>query len=402
MATVKLIFKIEKVDSAGEVPLYLRITKDRKSRYVSLGVKINPDKHWNEKDRKVKKSHPNSQRLNNFIAQKIAEAEGLALSLETSAKPASSKSIKDTLKGAASTSFLKYADTYIDTIEKKGKISTATKARAIIAKLRAYLGTKELHFEEITVSFLKAYEHHLSHKLGNSTNTIHANLKVIRRLFNEAVSEDLIPFEKNPFLKYKLKLTKTVKNFLTEEELKALEDFEITAGTMKWHHRNMYVFAAYAGGVRISDVLLLKYKHFDGERILLDTYKTGSTISVKLPQKALDIINLYVKDKPNADEFIFPILKANKEYKDPKVLFRAISSATAYANKNLKSIAEKLEFSHNLNFHSSRHTWATRALRKGMRIEYVSKLMGHSSIKTTQIYAKIVSEELDKAMEVFD
>ncbi len=55
-----------------------------------------------------------------------------------------------------------------------------------------------------------------------------------------------------------------------------------------------------------------------------------------------------------------------------------------------------------MNFHSSRHTWATRAVRKGMRIEYVSRLMGHASIKTTQIYAKIVAEELDKAMDVFD
>jgi integrase/recombinase XerD len=402
MASVKLIFKTEKANAVGEVPLYLRITKDRKSRYVSLGIKINPEKHWNEKDKKVKKSHPNSQRLNNFIAQKIAEAEGLALTLESSTKPTSSKRIKDTLKGTTSTSFLKYADEYIKAIEKKGKISTATKASAIISKLKTWLGTKDLQFDEITVSFLKAYEHYLSHSLGNSTNTIHANLKVIRRLFNEAVSEDIVPFEKNPFLKYKLKLERTVKNFLTEEELKALEDLEINVGTMKSHHRNMYVFAAYAGGVRISDVLLLKYKHFDGERILLDTYKTGSTVSIKLPQKALGIINQYVKDKPNAEEFIFPILKIDKDYSDPKVIFRAISSATAYTNKNLKSIAKKLEFNHNLNFHSSRHTWATRALRKGMRIEYVSKLMGHSSIKTTQIYAKIVSEELDKAMEVFD
>ncbi|MDD4214814.1 MAG: tyrosine-type recombinase/integrase, partial [Bacteroidales bacterium] len=55
-----------------------------------------------------------------------------------------------------------------------------------------------------------------------------------------------------------------------------------------------------------------------------------------------------------------------------------------------------------LSFHTSRHTFATRALRKGIRIEYVSKLLGHASIKETQVYAKIVNEELDKAMEVFD
>ncbi len=73
-----------------------------------------------------------------------------------------------------------------------------------------------------------------------------------------------------------------------------------------------------------------------------------------------------------------------------------------YANKDLKFIAEKVGIEKNISFHTSRHTWATRALRKGMRIEYVSRLMGHSSIKTTQVYAKIVNEDLDRAMDVFD
>jgi integrase/recombinase XerD len=68
----------------------------------------------------------------------------------------------------------------------------------------------------------------------------------------------------------------------------------------------------------------------------------------------------------------------------------------------LKTIATKAKIEKKISFHTSRHTFATRALRKGMRIEYVSKLIGHSNIKTTQIYAKIVNEELDEAMDVFD
>jgi len=73
-----------------------------------------------------------------------------------------------------------------------------------------------------------------------------------------------------------------------------------------------------------------------------------------------------------------------------------------YANKDLKFIAESIPLGKHISFHTSRHTWATRALRKGMRIEYVSRLMGHASIRTTQVYAKIVNEDLDKAMDVFD
>ena len=67
-----------------------------------------------------------------------------------------------------------------------------------------------------------------------------------------------------------------------------------------------------------------------------------------------------------------------------------------------KILGRALEIQKHIHFHTSRHTFATRALRKGMRIEYVSKLLGHANIKTTQIYAKIVNEELDKAMEIFN
>jgi site-specific recombinase XerD len=87
---------------------------------------------------------------------------------------------------------------------------------------------------------------------------------------------------------------------------------------------------------------------------------------------------------------------------DARDLDSAISSASAYINKNLKFIAQKAGIEKPLSFHISRHTWATRALRKGISIDKVSKLMGHAQIRETQIYAKIVSEELDKAMDVFN
>ena len=101
------------------------------------------------------------------------------------------------------------------------------------------------------------------------------------------------------------------------------------------------------------------------------------------------------------DDFIFPFLKNYIDYSDKKVLHRAISSHTAYTNKDLKVIAKLAKFDKHIHFHTSRHTFATRALRKGMRIEYVSRLPGHTNIKTTQVYAKIVNQDLDDAMDNF-
>jgi site-specific recombinase XerD len=125
-------------------------------------------------------------------------------------------------------------------------------------------------------------------------------------------------------------------------------------------------------------------------------------ISIKLPKKALEIINRYhTKDEKKSD-FIFPFLDKNDKLDDPAILHARITSITTYTNDDLKEIAKQAEIEKHIHFHTSRHTWATRALRKGMRIEYVSKLMGHSNIRTTQVYAKIVNEDLDKAMDIFD
>jgi len=169
---------------------------------------------------------------------------------------------------------------------------------------------------------------------------------------------------------------------------------------MRNHHRNIYVFATYAGGLRISDILQLRWSDYNGNRILKTTQKTKSTVSIKLPGKAKEIIEQYKSKESNPEHYIFPFLKNGIEYSD-KALLNAISSHTAYTNKDLKVIAELAEINKNIHFHTSRHTFATRALKKGMRIEYVSRLLGHSSIKTTQVYAKIVNQDLDDAMDKF-
>ncbi|OFY93010.1 MAG: hypothetical protein A2309_14775 [Bacteroidetes bacterium RIFOXYB2_FULL_35_7] len=114
----------------------------------------------------------------------------------------------------------------------------------------------------------------------------------------------------------------------------------------KRHHRNMYVFSAYAGGLRIFDVLQLKWENFDGERVLVTTQKTGSVVSVKLPAKALEIVNSYKTGVTKPSDFVFPLLKNDVDYSDPAVLYDAISSMNAYTNKNLKKGLTGLQKGH--------------------------------------------------------
>lgn len=401
MSTIKLLLKENKTNNNGEIPLYIRIIKNRKTKFISLGIFLTKEQ-WDPTQSRVVK-HKNKVRLNNLISQKVAEANKIAMEMEITNKYVSSNRIKEKIMGKTSVSFTDFACAYRDNFKKENKIGTHRKVKAVLQKLDEYTKNKNLTFGEIDVQFLKGYEKYLRDKLGNSQNTIHANIKIFRKLFNDAIREDLIEPQLNPFFKYQLKTEKTTKEYLTDDELQKIEDMSLTEGSMKHHHRNMFVFAAYAGGLRVSDVLKLKWINFSGTHIITQMQKTQDMVSVKLPGKALKIINAYKAISPDAkpEHYIFPFLDNNIEY-NAESLHNAISRCTAYANKDLKAIGKSLKLSKKISFHTSRHTFATRALRKGMRIEYVSKLMGHSSIKTTQIYSKIVNSELDNAMNVFD
>ncbi len=402
MATsVNVVFFPKRKNKEGEAPIYIRVIKNRKQSYILVG-KVHV-KDWDEKNKRVKKSiGENSQRINNYITQKLAEAEGTVLELEAKSKNLNSKNLKEAVVGKAPESFLKYADRFFVEMENKLQASSIDKTKHIIGKVRTYIGKTDLTFDEIDVTWIKKYDAYLRNTLKNSNNTVVANFKLIRRIINEAIKEDIISYDKNPFLKFKLKWENTTKQFLTEEEIEKVEKLDLEDEPATFHARNMYIFATYAGGIRISDLVQLKWSNYDGDRILINTQKTNSTVSVKLPQKAKDILALYYSEGINPNAFIFPYFDLSKDYSDGRYLYRAISTAGTLCNKELIKIADLAHIDKHIHFHTSRHTWATRALKKGMRIEYVSKLMGHASIKTTQVYAKIVNEELDKAMDVFN
>ena len=106
MASIKLILRKNQVDSTGHCPLYIRIIKDRKTKFITAGVKLK-ENEWDELKQKVKKNHPNSARMNASLAQKIADAEAQVADLERKIKTVSIKKIKRSHKRKRSTKFLR-------------------------------------------------------------------------------------------------------------------------------------------------------------------------------------------------------------------------------------------------------------------------------------------------------
>jgi site-specific recombinase XerD len=400
MASVQTVFRKDKLNAKGEAPIHFRIIKNRKVSYVTSGIMM-PESHWDFAKNKVKTTHKNSARLNSFLSGKHTELQDQVLEFETVNKGLSTKELKEKIYGKEPANFYDVADELLQKYLADKKIGTYDKDRAIINKIKSFHKNKNLYFQEITPQFLTKLERYLQTEYNNSIDTIGNTMKLLRKVINFAISQDIIEISSNPFLKFKIKTEKTFRTFLTEDELKLIVDLKLDKGSRMDLHRDMFVFASYVGGLRVSDVLMLQWTFFDGTFIYTKIKKSKSQKSLKLPLAALAIIEKYI-DKKETTKFIFDMLPNDLNIEDERALDSAISSSTAYINKNLKVIAQKAGIEKNISFHISRHTWATRALRKGISIDKVSKLMGHAQIKETLIYAKIVSEELDKAMDLFN
>lgn len=401
MATVSIVLRKDKINKKNEAPIHFRIIKNRKVSYLSSGIML-PTENWDEKNLRIKSKQTNSARLNSLLSNKFSEVQDQVYEFETINKSLTSRGLRDKVYGKKPFDFFPFADEVCEEYLAQGKIGTYDKNKSVISKLREYVGDKKICFQDITPDFLEKYEVWLRVTKENKVNTIHKDFSYIRKIFNDAYRKDIIEHSIIPFNKFKLKTEKTSRVYLSEEELLKFENVKTISGSRLELHKDMFIFSSYTGGLRVSDILQIKWKHFDGDNINFTIKKTGIQLSIKLPNKALELIKKYKPKKKNPDAFIFPMLDNNLDLRDLRAVDSAISSATAYINKNLTTLNKKAKISKHISFHISRHTWATRALRKGISIDKVSKLMGHSAIKETQVYAKIVSIELDKAMEVFN
>jgi integrase/recombinase XerD len=401
MASIKLILRTYQQDQAGHSPLYIRVIKDRKTKFISVGVKLK-ESEWDDAKQKVKKNHPNSARMNASLSQKVADAEAQVADLERKTKSISIGKIKEAIKGKEVPNFFEYA--YERCKKIKGNLAVSSHRSYVmnIKKFEDYLGTSNIHFDDITVSVLMDYVSYLSNVKKNSDTTQRQKIIILAIMFKEAIKEDIIPPHLYPFSKIKLKRNNTSRSFLTKEQIQDLLNLEFASGSISEIARDMFIFSIYAGGLRFGDVLELQHQHYHaGESKIRKTIlKTSRLHQFKMGTVALEILSKYIKVDAEPNDFIFPIIKDKALYnKDEENKYKIIESGNSLCNTYLKKMGKSIKLPFTLSFHLSRHSFATNALNNGMRIEHVSKLLDHRDIKTTQIYAKILGEELDKAVD---
>ncbi len=393
-------FLMNKKNSKNMRAIAIRITKNRRSSYISTGQYI-LETQWDAKSKTVKKSHPNSKRLNNIIQKKLYEASNKYLELEADENAITAKVIQKQIKKKDSVmTFAQLADIFLENKAKSGKIKSYQADKSRVNHFKNFLPNGDISFPEITELLLKKYTTYLKTEKKNKERSVINNLIMIRTLFNLAIREGIVDRKYYPFGHGKIiiKHPQSIKIGLTKEEVKILEDIDLGKSGWLWHARNVWLISFYFAGMRVSDVLQLKWSDFKNDRLYYTMDKNQKTGSLKIPEKAYNIIKQYKHDKRSKTDYIFPDLKTADKL-SIEDLTRKMNTATKQLNKYLKRVGEQAEIDKKLTMHIARHTFGNIS-GDLIPIQMLQKLYRHSSITTTINYqSNFIFKDADDALD---
>ena len=245
--------------------------------------------------------------------------------------------------------------------------------------------TDDIYLNQLKYSFMVEYEFYIKTEVKIQQNTMSKYLKYVKRIMDFAVNNEWV--EKNVFQGYKCPVKEAKREYLTAAELDRIMTKEFTIDRLI-EVRDIFVFCCHTG-YAYKDAAMLTPEHIgtgiNGKKwIYTSRRKTENVANVPLLEIALDILEKY-QDHPAC-------VKGNKLLP---------MKSNQKLNSYLKEIADICEIKKPLTTHIARHTFATTVLlANGVSMEATSKMLGHSSIKTTQIYGKIVESRVGDEMDM--
>lgn len=368
----RLVYNRKKqLNKQGTALVQVEALLNQRKVYFRTNLYLKPE-HWNSRNAQVD-NHPQAHDLNSMLFEFVLHLQAIELSLWKRGIPVTLSLLKDAIKKdkPVNVTFLVFARIYVQ--ESDRKRSTKENLLTTITVLQEF--RPGLDFKDITYTFLRDFEVHLKEK-GNSVNTVAKHMRQFRTLVNEAINQGYIPSDAYPFRKYKIKQEKGRKEFLTPDELKRLENLDVDKKLR--HVLDAFLFCCYTG-LRFSDFCQLSPANFikiNGKRWLhFTSVKTG--VELRLPLhllfegKALavleryDIVTDFAKIGPNSE-----------------------------ANKYLAQLATLARIRKHITYHLARHTCATLLVHQGVPITTVQKLLGHTSVRTTEVYSEVLSNTI--------
>lgn len=421
--TIHLELKKQKT-SRGLFPVFIRITKDRRNKRIKTSVELRRIADWNPKGEGngnwVRASDPQAKVLNEQLKRELDQAK----SIYWENKATSLSGLVKNIKGQdESSSFLAYIKEKVELNRATQSTSTYRHYQSLIHKIESFCeleGLEDVAFPDVNLDFFnrfRAYLHSINSERYTDRklhpNTIAGDEKRLRRLYYLAVRDAKIPqgqiiFKDNFVIREKA----TNKEKLELEEKEAIEGLELAEGSAKWNARNAFLFSFYCAGIRVADLMQLRWKNVAGGRLVYTMDKNGKQRNFELVEGAKRILDCYRKEGCKDADFIFPYLDssagwAKDSYENPETMsdearvamFNAIAGRNVIINRNLAKIAELAGISKKVTFHTSRHSFAHLAMKMGIPTKQIQEMLAHSHISTTERYiGSFGSAETDKAL----
>ena len=392
-STFKVLFflKRDKQKSNGMIPLYCRITVDGQEVRFGMKCDVNP-KYWDVETGKATGRTTEAVKTNALIDNTKASIYKIYRDLQERNNYVTAEKIKNIFLGieAKQQTLLELFDHHNKERQLQLGINLSQSTyglyctvRRIVAKFITYkYNQQDIPVKEVNNQFLSDLEIYLYIVHKYSKNTVVTIMKKFRHIIEIALNKELI--YRNPFKEFKLQWQKTDRGYLTQSEIETLINSRFEDKFLE-ETRDIFIFCTFTG-LSYTDV-----KHLAQDNI-------QSSFDGKLWIKG--------KRKKTDTEYSIPLMNIPKmileKYKATAKdnLLLPVCNIVVY-NKRLKDVAKLCGISKNISSHLARHTFATLTLTKGVSIESVSKMLGHTNIATTQIYARITNKKIGNEMNLF-
>ena len=394
--------------------VYLRVTVGGKRKLIKTMVEIARPSDFNAKckgENWIRGGVRDAKVLNAQLADILAKAKETYKELDKEGEVTTVALAKEMNTEVVSPSFLAFARERAQMIYDNGGWRNWRKYCGLINKLDAFRKKRrmaDITVADMTVELLTRFDNFL-HKWENERepgkllhpNTIEVQFNILRTLVHRAIEVGIMEASKDPFLVFKYKGVKTIKEKLDDSEMERIINLELEEGSLIWHCKNYFLFSYYCAGIRAADLIQLRWGNVTASgRLHYQMGKNHKERDLLLVEQAIEILRHYQRDDAKATDYIFPLLSNDTEYagyvtqadKDrmrPELrhkMYQDISSKNALINKYLKKIAEQAEIEKPLSMHISRHSFAHIAQESGAESSAIKNILGHSNLATTERY----------------
>ena len=380
---IKVDINKAKPNKSGECQIYIfinaTVNSQRMRKQIFTGYNVNPE-YW-DSTKGVIKNVQGSDIANLEISEMLIKLQKIKSTLELQNKECNPEILVSYFQNenheVDKKDYFKFVQNELNNSSKDYSPTYYKDMLMNLDMLKSFTDGK-LFFEDITPVFLNKYRYYLEHTKGNKTNSIYQKLTTIRKFVNEANRLGITNYY--GFKDYKLATEEVEKDFLELEEIKKLHSFYDSNDCSERLRVTLHYFllSCYTG-LRLSDIKKVNKESIINNTIILKTQKTGSHVRIPLNNSALRLMNF--------------------ELEGIKLFERTIKQSNSRISKDISDALEIVGVKKKLTFHSSRHSFAINSLVLGIPIEVVSKILGHTDLKTTQIYAKVVDSLTNREME---